>query len=70
VVQRPGTGRARGRFPETRPQPDKGEIGLGAHLNLASALEWLVKWYKAQVADVDMQAFARAQIIDYETCGD
>jgi hypothetical protein len=70
VVQRPGTGRARGRFPETRPQPDKGEIGLGAHLNLASAPEWLVKWYKAQAADVEMQALTPKQIIDYETFGD
>jgi len=67
VVQRPVSQHARGGFPETRTQPDKGEIGPGVLLNPGSALEWLLKWYKAQAADVDIPAFRLAQIGDYET---
>jgi CDP-glucose 4,6-dehydratase len=35
-------------------------------LNLETALEWLVKWYRAWQAGADMQAFTLAQIAAYE----
>ena len=46
---------------------DKGEIGLGVYLNLGSRPERLLKWYKAQAADVGILASTPAQIGDCKT---
>jgi CDP-glucose 4,6-dehydratase len=46
----------------------KAKAGLGWHpsLQLGTALEWLVAWYRAQAANEDMQAYTLAQIEAYE----
>ncbi|MFC6644732.1 CDP-glucose 4,6-dehydratase [Granulicella cerasi] len=43
------------------------ELGWQPHLPLASALDWLVDWYKAWQAGEDMQAFTLRQISSYES---
>ena len=42
------------------------ELSWRPRLNLETALEWLVAWYKAEQAGEDMHAFTLAQIAEYE----
>ena len=44
----------------------RARLGWQPRLRLASALDWLVAWYKAQVAGEDMHAYTLAQISAYE----
>ena len=44
----------------------RADLGWTPHLHLETALEWLVKWYRAWQAGADMQAFTLAQINSYE----
>jgi CDP-glucose 4,6-dehydratase len=44
----------------------KSELGWTPHLNLETALEWLVRWYRAHQSGVDMHSFTLAQIAAYE----
>jgi len=44
----------------------RADLGWTPHLHLETALEWLVKWYRAWQAGADMQAFTLAQINAYE----
>jgi len=43
------------------------ELGWTPHLNLETALEWLVAWYRAWESGTAMQEFTLQQIADYET---
>jgi len=42
------------------------ELGWTPHLNLETALEWLVAWYRAWESGAAMQEFTLQQIADYE----
>ncbi len=42
------------------------DLGWTPHLNLETALEWLVQWYRAWQSGADMHALTLAQIIAYE----
>jgi len=44
----------------------RADLGWTPRLHLADALDWLVKWYRAQQAGADMQAFTLGQIVEYE----
>ncbi|MEO7029611.1 MAG: CDP-glucose 4,6-dehydratase [Acidobacteriaceae bacterium] len=44
----------------------RAELGWRPRLNLETALEWLVAWYKAAQSGHDMRAFTLAQIAAYE----
>jgi CDP-glucose 4,6-dehydratase len=44
----------------------RAELNWRPRLNLASALEWLVAWYKASQRGEDMHAFTLSQIAAYE----
>jgi len=44
----------------------RAELGWAPHLNLESALEWLVAWYRAWAAKQPMQQFTLQQIAAYE----
>ncbi len=44
----------------------RAELGWKPQLRLETALEWLVRWYKAAAAGEDMQALTLKQIADYE----
>ncbi len=43
------------------------DLGWSPRLRLETALEWLVRWYKAHAAGADMQQFTLEQIAAYET---
>ncbi len=43
----------------------RAELGWRPKLDLATALEWLIEWYKAADAGADMQTFTLQQIHDY-----
>src|ERR1035441_6884768 len=45
----------------------RADLNWTPHLNLETALEWLVKWYRAWQAGADMNAFTLAQIAAYES---
>ncbi len=45
------------------------DLGWTPRLDLAGALDWLVRWYRAQAAGEDMQALTLRQIRDYEALG-
>ena len=44
----------------------RAELGWTPRLRLAEALDWVVKWHRAQTAEADMQAFSLEQIREYE----
>jgi CDP-glucose 4,6-dehydratase len=44
----------------------KADLGWTPHLNLETALQWLVGWYRAWQSGADMHAFTLGQIADYE----
>ena len=44
----------------------RAELGWKPQLRLETALEWLVRWYRAAAAGEDMQALTLQQIADYE----
>jgi CDP-glucose 4,6-dehydratase len=44
----------------------RAELGWSPHLNLETALEWLVAWYRANAAKQPMQPFTLQQIAAYE----
>jgi CDP-glucose 4,6-dehydratase len=44
----------------------RAELGWRPKLHLGEALDWLVRWYRAQARGEDMQAFSLAQIASYE----
>lgn len=44
----------------------RAELAWRPRLNLETALEWLVAWYRAWQSGKDMNAFTLAQIADYE----
>jgi CDP-glucose 4,6-dehydratase len=44
----------------------RGELGWRPKLHLGEALDWLVRWYRAEARGEDMQAFSLAQIAAYE----
>jgi CDP-glucose 4,6-dehydratase len=44
----------------------RADLGWAPKLPLADALDWLVKWYRAQAGGADMQAFTLEQISEYE----
>jgi CDP-glucose 4,6-dehydratase len=45
----------------------KADLAWTPHLNLETALEWLVAWYRAWQSGADMQSFTLAQIAAYES---
>ena len=45
----------------------RAELGWTPRLRLANALDWLVKWHRAQAAGADMQAYSLEQIREYES---
>jgi len=45
----------------------RADLGWTPHLHLETALEWLVKWYRAWQAGADMHAYTLAQIAAYES---
>ena len=45
----------------------RAELGWSPRLDLGTALEWVVEWYKAQAAGEDMREFTLEQIASYET---
>lgn len=47
----------------------RGELGWQPRLRLATALEWLVEWYKAHQGGADMKALTLEQIQRYESLG-
>jgi CDP-glucose 4,6-dehydratase len=44
----------------------RADLGWTPHLNLETALDWLVQWYRAWQAGADMHTFTLAQIAAYE----
>jgi CDP-glucose 4,6-dehydratase len=44
----------------------RAELGWHPSLRIGTALEWLVRWYRAHAAGADMHAFTLAQIKAYE----
>jgi CDP-glucose 4,6-dehydratase len=48
----------------------KAELGWYPKLDLETALEWLVSWYRAWQAGADMQAFTLSQIAAYDALDD
>ncbi len=42
------------------------DLGWTPHLNLETALEWLVQWYRAWATEADMNTFTISQIQKYE----
>lgn len=44
----------------------RNDLGWTPHLNLETALEWLVQWYRAWESGTDMHAFTLTQIAAYE----
>jgi CDP-glucose 4,6-dehydratase len=45
----------------------RADLGWAPRLNLKTALQWLVVWYRAHEAGADMQSFTLDQIKSYET---
>jgi CDP-glucose 4,6-dehydratase len=45
----------------------RADLAWTPHLHLETALEWLVRWYRAWQSGADMQAFTLAQISAYES---
>jgi CDP-glucose 4,6-dehydratase len=45
----------------------RADLGWTPHLKLETALDWLVRWYRAWQSGADMHAFTLAQIEAYET---
>ena len=45
----------------------RADLGWTPHLDLETALEWLVRWYRAWQSGADMHAFTLAQIEAYES---
>jgi len=44
----------------------RADLGWAPHLNLETALDWVVRWYRAWRSEADMHAFTLAQIDAYE----
>jgi CDP-glucose 4,6-dehydratase len=44
----------------------RADLGWTPHLNLETALDWLVRWYRAWQSGADMHAFTLSQIDAYE----
>ena len=45
----------------------RADLGWTPRLRLETALDWLIKWYRAEAAGQDMQALSLAQIAAYES---
>jgi CDP-glucose 4,6-dehydratase len=45
----------------------RADLGWTPHLDLETALEWLVGWYRAWQGGAEMQAFTLGQIAAYES---